>query len=57
MSIITVTTTAGTHHKWRNHNVKGEEANTDPICWTIVGIIGVIILIRGLIKTFKQQEQ
>jgi hypothetical protein len=55
MAVITVTTTAGTHHKWGNHSVKGEEANTDPICWTIVGIIGVIILIRGLIKTFKSE--
>ena len=53
MAIITVTTTAGTHHKWKNHSVKGEVANIDPTCWTIVGIICGIIIIRGLIKTFK----
>lgn len=55
MSSITVTTTAGTHHTWRNHGVMGKEANTDPICWTIVGIICGIIIIRGLIKTFKSE--
>ena len=52
MSSITVSTTAGIHHK-HNHNTPGQPANTDPITWVIVGVICLVILVRGAIKTFK----
>jgi hypothetical protein len=52
MSSITVTTQAGNHNS-HNHNTKGSEPNTDPVLWIIVGTIIGVILVRGLIKTFK----
>lgn len=52
MSSITVTTQAGIHNGKPNNSVESP-VNTDPTTWIIVGVISLIILVRGAIKTFK----
>jgi len=52
MSSITVTTQAGIHSSY-DHNTHSSPPNTDPITWIIVGVISLIVLVRGVIKTFK----
>jgi hypothetical protein len=52
MSSITVTTQAGIHNKSHSHNYpKGEGA--DATTMIVVGAICAVLLIRGVIKTFR----
>jgi hypothetical protein len=52
MSSITVTTQAGIHHGSHSHPYPtGEHA--DLTTMVMVGVICGVILIRGIIKTFK----
>jgi len=52
MSSITVTTQAGIHHESHSHPYPtGEHAGLTTM--VIVGVICGVILIRGIIKTFK----
>jgi len=52
MSSITVTTQVGIHNKSHSHNYpKGE--GTDATTMIVVGAICAVLLIRGVIKTFR----
>jgi hypothetical protein len=52
MLSITVTTQAGIHHKWK----KSEPSDNQPLptsMWVCTWIICGFLLIRGIVKTFK----
>jgi len=53
MLSITVTTQAGTHHKWKNHDMHESTPYTNPYFWVSFSIFALLIIIRGAIKTFR----